>query len=144
MTTNSSRASKLDYGKMPSVIGAAHYKTNNSYTFTSGLKAECFVLDPKVHVHGDTSTETLMRTMLVVPVDVERNLLSDAFLTQRDKDTPSAFILHGTYQSLNDGDAPIFANGSEALFDVPWFGTAPPSEFIRCELTSLIGNEMLG
>ena len=78
---------------MPSVIGAAHYKTNNSYTFPSGLKAECFVLDPKVHVHGDTSTETLMRTMLVVPVVVERNLPSDSFLTQWDKDTSGAFVI---------------------------------------------------
>ncbi len=129
---------------MPSVIEACDHETDRICIFPSGLKAGNVVLDSVIHAHGDTSTESLMWSMLVVPVDVECNLTSDAFKTQRNKNTSGAFVLHGAYQSLDDGDAPIIANGSEALFDVPRFGTAPPSEFIRCELTALVGNEMFG
>ena len=116
--TRSSSAFQLDDGKMLSVIEASHHETNNVDIFSSGFKAGRFILDPEVHVHGDTSAEGLMRTMLVVPVDVESNFPTDAFLTQRNKNTSGAFVLHGAYQSLDDGDAPIFANSAYVHLEV--------------------------
>ncbi len=78
---------------MPSVIEACDHETDRICIFPSGLKAGNVVLDSVIHVHGDTSTESLMWSMLVVPVDVERNFLADASLTQRDKNTSGAFVL---------------------------------------------------
>jgi hypothetical protein len=131
-------------GKMPSAFEARDCELDRNCVFASRFKTGDFVIDSEINVYWDSSTESLMWSMLVVPADVECNLTSDAFITQRNKNTSGAFVLYGAYQSLDDGDAPIIANGSEALFDVPWFGAAPPSEFIRCELTSLVGNEMFG
>ena len=64
MTTNSSSAFQFDYGKMLSVVKAAHHESDNGDLFPSGLKVGYLILDSEVHVHGDTSTESLMRTLV--------------------------------------------------------------------------------
>jgi hypothetical protein len=55
-----------------------------------------------------------------------------------------AFVFYGPHQSFNNGDTSILANSAKALFDTPWFCTAPRSEICRDKLTSLVGNEMSG
>lgn len=85
-----------------------------------------------------------MWTSLVVPVDVGRNLSSDGFLTQRNENTPGAFVFDGPHQSFNNSDTSVLAISAKALFDIPWFRAAPRSEICRDKLTSLVGNEMSG
>ncbi len=131
-------------GKMPSAFDARNFESDRNGGLSARFKADYFVLDSEIHIHGDSSTEGLMWTMLIVPVHEERNFSSDTILTQRNDYASGAFVFYGPHQPFNNGDASILSNGSEALFDASWFGTAPRSELFRCELTSLVGDEMSG
>jgi hypothetical protein len=142
--TRSSSAFQLDHGKMLSVIEPAHHESDRNCILASCLKTDDFFLDSDIHIHGDSSTARLMWTMLVVPICIERNLLSDGILAQWDENASGAFVLYGPHQSLDDGDTSVLANSTEPLFDIPWFCSAPRSEFCRDKLTSLIGNQMSG
>ena len=50
---------------------------------------------------GDPSIQSLMRAVLVIPMDVKGEFLADFFFAQRNENTSDAFILHGTDQTLN-------------------------------------------
>ncbi len=148
LTTNTLRNSRstLQFynGKVPSILNARDCESNGNCILAARLKANDFFLDSEIDIHGNSSTKRLMWTILIVPVDIERNLHSDTILTQRNENTSGTFVFYGPHQSFNNGDASILANSAKALFDVPRFRTAPNSEISRYKLTSLVGNEMSG
>ena len=76
--TCSSSVFNLDNGQMLSVIEPAHHETDSNCVFSTCLEAKNLIVDSEVHVHGDTSVECLIWSMLIVPVDVERNLATDS------------------------------------------------------------------
>ena len=131
-------------GKMPSAFDARNFESDRNGVLSARFKTDYFVLDSEIHIHGDSSTEGLMWTILIVPVHEERNFSSDTILTQRNDYASGAFVFYGPHQPFNNGDASILSNGSEALFDASWFGTAPRSEIFRDKLTPLVGDEMSG
>ncbi len=129
-------------GKMPTAFEARDYELDRNCVLAPRFKTGDFIIDSEISVHWDSSTEGLMWTILVVPIDIERNLPPDGILTQRNENAPGAFVLYGAHQSFNNGDASVLANSTEPLLDALWFGTAPRTEICRDKLTSLIGNEM--
>ncbi len=81
--SSSSRTFQFYDGRMPSLLDARDYELDGNRVFASRFKTGDFVIDSEIDIHGDSSAEGLMWTILIVPVHEERNFSSDAILTQR-------------------------------------------------------------
>jgi hypothetical protein len=59
--------------------------------------------------------------MLIIPVEVANDLLSHSRDMHGHQDIPQVFVLHGPDEPLDNGDAPMPANGAKARPDVRLF-----------------------
>ena len=98
---------------MPTILDARNVELDKKRVFASRFKTDDFVIDSEINIHGNSSAEGLMWASLIVPVEVEGNLLSDRVLTQRNENASGAFVFYGPRQSSSNGDTPGLANGTE-------------------------------
>ncbi len=66
---------------------------------------------------GGASVQCHVRSGTVVPIEEEVELLDHGGTSPRNEDHTSTPVLHGEDQSLQDSDAPVLADSSEALRD---------------------------
>ena len=90
---------------------------------------------------GRAIPEMFVRPMLVVPTDVERQLLPEPLPVKRNEhQLPCALGLDRSYQPLDHGDAAMLAHGTEPLTDSA--ATAPPAKPVVHELAALVGDQV--
>ena len=77
-----------------------------------------------------------MRAKTVVPGSEKGELRLHVFEAKGDKDLSCVFILQGENRSLDDGDAAVFSNGSEARTDLQ--AAAPVLEGLAEEYRMLV------
>src|SRR5436309_1997232 len=84
-----------------------------------------------------------MRSVAVVPGEVELQLLFESGETVRNQDQPSrALGFERSHASLNHRQAPMLVERSEPEFNSPT--PAPPPESLRKELLAPVENEVPG
>ena len=92
-----------------------------------------------VQLLGRPAAKTLVRPVLVVPGDVERELVTELLLTHRDEHQSSrALRLDCPHQPLDPGQASVLVESAEPLLDAE--ATAPLPERDRGELPPLIAS----
>ena len=77
-----------------------------------------------VYFERRRTTQPLMRTMLVIPIDVTNDLLPHPHDVHGHEDVPEVFIFHGTYEALDHGDATVLTDDPEARGNVISFTPA--------------------
>ena len=82
-----------------------------------------------------------MRTKTVVPGSVNGKIRLHIFEAKGDKDFSCIFVLQGENRSLDDGDASMLSNGSEAGPD--FHAAAPFFEILAKEYRMFVGNDVL-
>ena len=93
-----------------------------------------------VDLVGRAISEMFVRSMLVVPTDVERQLLPEPLPVKRNEhQLPCALGLDRSYQPLDHGDAAMLGHGTEPLTDTA--ATAPPAKPVVHELAALVGDQ---
>jgi hypothetical protein len=81
-----------------------------------------------------------MRADLVVPVDVRFELRFESARPEgHEREPPKAFLLHAAPKALDDSDASMLPDRSEAGPDV---ATRAPRAILRAELRSLVGDDV--
>ena len=96
-----------------------------------------------VDLVGCGAAETGVRTVAIVPGDVEHQLQPESGETERDKDqSPGALGLDGADASFDHREASVLADGPESVPDPA--ASAPAFELLRDELRALIRNEVSG
>jgi len=85
--------------------------------------------------------ESVVRSVLVVPVGEEHQLPAKSVTLVGDQQSPRTLALQRTNETFDHGDAAILADGSEALPDAP--AGAPPPEALVGELPPVIADEVL-
>jgi hypothetical protein len=84
-----------------------------------------------------------MRSVAVVPGEVERQLVLECGQAERDDaQAPGAFALDRSDRTLNHRQAPIFSQSPESMPNP--VAPAPAPESLLRELRSLVGNEVSG
>jgi len=84
-----------------------------------------------------------MRPLRVVPSDEVVQLATERRGCQRnDRQQPRALVLHRLDEPLDDSQAAVLADGAESLLDAA--GAAPRVELLRCELRSVVCDEVAG
>ncbi len=83
-----------------------------------------------------------MRPVSVVPGHVERDLPSQGGAVVRNEKPSRALLLHGSNESLDDGDTSRPANCSETLNDSA--ATAPTPKSMTSKLLPLVSNNVSG
>ena len=68
--------------------------------------------EAKVDFLRSLTAESLVRAKTIVPGSVNRKIRLNVFVAKRDKDLSCVFVLQGENRSLDDGDAPVLADGS--------------------------------
>ena len=87
----------------------------------------------EVDLVGGSRGERLVRTIGVVPVPPERQLRDEVGAAERNEhETSRALALQGAHQPLDDRDAAVLADGTEAVLDAA--AAAPALEALRGEL----------
>jgi hypothetical protein len=78
----------------------------------------------------------------VEPARVSVQFPPERLPIQGDGDHPRALLLHGSDAALDDGDAPVHADGTKALLDAA--ALAPPPKVLAGELRPMVGDEVGG
>ncbi len=82
-----------------------------------------------------------MRANEVVPFHEAQEFNPHIAESERQKDAPRAFFLHGSDEAFDDGNAPMHADGSKPRRDA--MERTPFAEVVA-ELRALIGDRVLG
>ena len=83
-----------------------------------------------------------IRTMLVIPVNEQLELILESCLAHRDQPLTCSLAFHRADETLDDRDAAVLPHGAKPWLDRP--ATAPGLEAIAPELPSLVTDEVLG
>ncbi len=89
-----------------------------------------------------SARESGMRSVPVVPVDVQQQLMLEGCEAEGDEDRPRTLVLHRADESLEDPEAAVLADGTEPLLDATM--PTPRAELVGGELRALIGDEVPG
>jgi len=108
----------------------------------SGLEARAGRLVRLDRLQRRSSSKSLMRAVLVVPREVEREFVPYVGEPQRHEDRASALGLHGADEPLDDGDAAVLADRAEAQVDSP--ALRPRSETGAVKLAAPVADEVSG
>jgi hypothetical protein len=91
------------------------------------------------HLGGSRASERLMRAVLVVPKDVERELSYHGAERQRHQDFPEALLLHRPHEAFDYGNRAVLADGAEARFDPV---RVAPSAILGLKLDAVIADDV--
>jgi hypothetical protein len=95
-----------------------------------------------VNLVRDSTSEPGVRSVAVVPRDVERKLLLNRCDTERDHNkTPRALALDSSNPTLNHRQASVLPERPETVPNAP--PVAPPPKSLSDELRALVGDENL-
>jgi len=108
----------------------------------SGLEARAGRLVRLDRLQRRSSSKSLMRAVLVVPREVEREFVPYVGEPQRHEDRASALGLHGADEPLDDGDAAVLADRAEAQVDLP--APCPAFQGRAIELAAPVADEVPG
>jgi len=111
--TPSSSLLKLDNGKVFPAAMVGDYETKGDGIVAPRLEVDRLLFDPEINIHGNASTQPLMRSVLVVPGKKQSQFLTHGIVVERDEDTARAFGLDGPHKAFDDGDGAVLADGSE-------------------------------
>jgi len=96
--------------------------------FSPGFDGVGSGVEAKTDVHGNTSAQSLMRTELVIPGEVQREDPAHVIGILGDSDLAGTFLLERAYEAFKNGDATVLADGPESLMDVSEFLGTPGFE----------------
>jgi hypothetical protein len=97
----------------------------------------------EVDLVGSSRRECLVRPVTVVPNRPQRQLSHEGGTSKRHPDEPSrALVLERPHQALDDRDAAVLADRSEAVLNPAT--PAPSWEAYLRELRAPVGDEMVG
>ena len=82
-----------------------------------------------------------IRTMLVIPVNEQLELILESCSTHRDQPATCSLAFHRADEPLDDRDAAVLPHGAKPWIDRP--SAAPGFEAIAPELPSLVTDEVL-
>ena len=107
------------------------------------LDARHFVCGGAVVVHfvGRSSADELVRSMLVVPVEMTDQFSSHVFSSQWNDDSACALVFERADETFDNSDAAMFANGSKTRLDA--LTLAPSLECVASELRALVADDVL-
>ena len=112
--------------------------------FSPGFDGVGSGVEAKTDVHGNTSTQSLMRTELVIPGEVQRQDAAHVIGILGDSDLAGTFLLERTHEAFENGDAAVLADGTESLMNISEFLGTLGHEKGGGELRALIGDEVSG
>ena len=95
----------------------------------------------KIDLVRRPATQSLVRAMLIVPVDDQATLVLKSLLIFRNYNQ-SQDVFHRSMESFHDRDRTVLVHRAEARKDVPGFAPLV-LEMMACELGPLVDNQVL-
>jgi hypothetical protein len=126
--------------QMPPPIEMRHDKVEPNAVLPSRLEDDSGGM--LHHLHWGSSSEALMCPVLVEPCRVATQFVEHVGEPEGHEGMGEALGLHGPDESLDDGDAPVLANG--AVMESDLLASGPSRETRAVELRSAVGNQMGG
>ena len=95
-----------------------------------------------VELVGRPAVEVLVRSVLVVPVEVAGQFFSHVAAAQWDDDAACSLLFERSVEALDHGNAAVLSDGAEAWSDV--LPLTPGLEAVAPELRALVTDDVLG